>query len=81
MRALRCVEANLMEDVQQGKTGLPASHRTVAGIHALQVEVESMDRNMLRPFMNTHLPLKEIRSRINNLFLNATSFTPKYRTN
>jgi len=47
--ALRCVEANLMEDVQQGKTALPASHRTVAGIRALQVEVESMDRNILRP--------------------------------
>ena len=38
-----------MEDVQQGKTALPASHRTVAGIRALQVEVESMDRNILRP--------------------------------
>ena len=42
MRALRCVHANLIEDVQQGKTALPASHRTVAGIRALQVEVESM---------------------------------------
>jgi len=70
-----------MEDVQQRKTALLASHRTVAGIRALQVEVESMDRSMLRPFVNTHLPLKEIRSRINNLFLNATSLTPKYRTN
>ena len=48
-----------MEDVQQKKTALPASHRTVPGIHALQVEVESVDRNMLRPFVNTHLPLKE----------------------
>ena len=74
---MAAVQANLMEDVQQGKTALPASHRTVAGIRALQVEVESMDRNILRPFVNTHLPLKEIRSRMNNLFLNATSFTPK----
>ena len=57
-----------MEDVQQGKTALPASHRTMAGIHALQVEVKSMDRNMLQPFVNTYLPLKEIRSRLNNLF-------------
>ena len=71
MRALRCVHANLIEDVQQGKTALPASHRTVAGIRALHVGVESMDRTMLRPFVNTHLPLKEIRPRINNPFLNT----------
>ena len=75
---LSCEYAGYNKDVQQGKTALSASHRTVAGIHALQVEVESMDRNMLRPyFVNTHLPLKEIRSRINNLFLNATSLTPE----
>ena len=49
---MHCVQANLMEDVQQGKTALPASHRTVARIIALPVEVESMDRNMMRPFVN-----------------------------
>jgi len=80
-RTVAAVQANLMKDVQQGKTALPASHRSVAGICTLQVAGESMDSNMLRPFVNTHLPLKEIRSRINNLFLNATSLTSKYRMN
>jgi len=75
------VQANLTKDIQQGKTALPASHRTVAGICTLQVAGESIDSNMLWPFVNTHLPLKEIRLRINNLFLNATSLTSKYRTN
>lgn len=53
----RCVQEKRMGVAQLAQTAFPVSHRKgVAESLALQVEVESMDMNMLWAFVNIHLP-------------------------